>query len=86
MEQRSQEYYNSLALKLEQMGRAANDERGVSHIQYIVDSLRRGDIEGAKADCFNQSDKFDSIHEIKEVIKKELFGENEKNPWSLFEK
>ncbi len=85
-EQRDKEYYIALADKLEQMESMAHDGIGVQHIKYIIDSLRRGNINEAKADCFNQSDKFDSIPEIKEVIKRELFKEGEKHPWYLFEK
>ncbi len=85
-EQRDQEYYSALVDKLEQMEGEANNGRGVQHIKYIINSLRRGNIDEAKVDCFNQSDKFDSIPEIKEVIKRELFKEGEKHPWSLFEK
>jgi len=82
IEQRELEYYIALADKLEQM----NKEKNLQHLEYIITSLRNGNIKEAKADCFNQSDKFDSIPEIKEIIKKELFEENEKHPWYLFEK
>ena len=84
--QKPEQYYITLADKLEQMESVTNNGRGVQHIKYIIDSLRRGNIDEAKTDCFNQSDKFDFIPEIKEVIKRELFEDGEKHPWSLFEK
>ena len=85
-EQRDQKYYAILAGKLERMESEANNGSGAQHIKYIIKSLRGGKISEAKTDCFNQSDKFGSIPEIKKIIKLELFEKNEKHPWSLFEK
>lgn len=86
IQERNQEHYLLLAEKLEKMQKEINNGRGLNHINYIISDLKRGDIRSAKADCFNQSDKYGSIPEIKELIKKELFSSGEKHPWSLFEK
>lgn len=77
---------SELANKLERMQVGKNEGRGVQHIQYIIDDLRKGDIEKAKADCFNQSDKFSGLEDVKTVLIEELFGASEKHPWSLIEK
>lgn len=82
----SLDYYKASADKIEFINNTKNDGQGIEHIKYIISSLRAGRISEAKADCFNQSDKFSLIPEIKEIIKKELFPEGEKHPWYLFEK
>ncbi|MDD4819101.1 MAG: hypothetical protein PHH27_02900 [Candidatus Colwellbacteria bacterium] len=86
LNQENLDYYKVLADKIELINNTKNNGNGIEHIKYIISSLRSGRISEAKADCFNQSDKFSVIPEIKEIIKKELFIGDEKHPWYLFEK
>ncbi|MDD3711482.1 MAG: hypothetical protein PHP37_02690 [Patescibacteria group bacterium] len=86
LNQKNLDYYKVLADKIELINNTKNNGNGIEHIKYIISSLRSGRISEAKADCFNQSDKFSAIPEIKEIIKKELFIGDEKHPWYLFEK
>lgn len=82
LENRNQEYYNSLADDVEKLNKTANSP----HIMYIITSLRSGNVGEAKADCFNQSDKFDSMPEIQKLLIGKLFEPGEEHPWELTEK
>ncbi len=84
--EKGQEYYDALADKLDALQSIKNNGRGVSHIQTLIFYLRKGMINEAKAVALNESDKFTTIKDIKEIIKQELYEPGEKHPWSLFEK
>jgi len=75
--------YSALAEKIDKLQAEKNNGRGVSCVKTIVDLLRRGELESAKAVCFNEGDKISSYPDIADVLKKELFKLGEKNPFDL---
>lgn len=40
----------------------------ISHVEYIISDLRKGDLEAAKRDYAQQSDKFGSLKEIEQFL------------------
>ena len=75
--------WEKLANELDELQKVKNDGRGVSHIKTLIVYLRRGDVESAKALCFNESDKFYGLEDIQEIIIKKLF-QGKEHPWKLF--
>lgn len=78
------EALKELADKLDKLQSEKNSGRGVRHVRYIVDDLRKGDLQSAKADCLNQGDKFGNISDIRQILESELFAPDERTPWNLF--
>ncbi len=74
------ERLSHLADELDNLQADKNQGRGVNHLRYVVDDLKRGDIDTARADITNQADKFDSIQDIKEWVIGNLFGDI-RHPW-----
>lgn len=74
-----------LADELDAMQQIKNNGRGVDHIKAVISFLKTGDVEKAKATCFNESDKYTGLEDIKELLKRELFqGKN--HPWEIEER
>ena len=66
-----------LADKLDELQSSKFDGRGVSCVQTIVAYLKAGDLDSARAVCFNESDKIrdnPEIRDIKELLERELVG------------
>lgn len=61
--------YAHLADELGEMQASKNNGRGVECVRWIVDDLRRGDIDAARADYRNQSDKYDNYPDIRKFLK-----------------
>jgi len=74
------ERLNRLGEELNTLQANKNDGRGVNHLRYVVDDLKRGDIVAARADILNQSDKFDCIPDLKQWVIGNLFGDT-RHPW-----
>lgn len=64
-----------LADKLDELQSTKNEGRGVSCVRTLIAYLRRGDIDSAKAVCFNEGDKIRNYPDIEEVLAKELMEE-----------
>jgi len=65
----SKEDCNELANRLDELQKPANDGRGIEYVRWIISDLRLGDIEAAKTNYRNQSDKFDNYPQIKQLLK-----------------
>lgn len=52
------ERYRRLGEELVALQAGENDGRGVTFLRYMADDLKRGDVEAARAEAINQSDKF----------------------------
>ncbi len=72
--------YAEFAETLQKIMLEESGGRTVEYINWIVDDLRKGDMERAKADYRNQSDKYGSWPEAKEFLKK--IGVVEEIDWS----
>lgn len=68
-EQSPIEQYQAYAVHLDAMQAAANDGRGIEHVRWIVDDLRRGNFHAAQVNYRNQSDKFDRYPDILQYLK-----------------
>ena len=79
--EKGQEYYNTLADKLEALQASRNNGNGITCVKSLIFYLRKGMIPAAKSLCFNDDDKFDFWEDIRDIIKNELFEPEEKNPW-----
>ncbi len=71
--------YQSLA---DQLDKIIEGQSGKDYVKWIIDDLKKGDIDSAKANYKNQSDKFDSLPEIKNLLKEA--GLVEEIDWSKF--
>jgi len=69
--------FEELANQLDDLQKDKNGGRGVSCAQTIVFYLRRGDIQSAKAVCWNEADKIVNYPDIRKVLQKELFFEDD---------
>jgi hypothetical protein len=76
--------YNGLAEELDILQLNENDGRGINCVRDIISSLRRSDLEDAKAISYNEADKISSYPEVKKFLVENLFKDEDKNPWSLF--
>ncbi len=74
------EQLEALANELDTLQSAKNEGRGFQHLRYVIDDLRRGNIDMAKADVINQSDKYGSIPDIKQWITNNLYSDSI-SPW-----
>lgn len=66
--------FDQLADQLDVLQGQQNDGLGVSSIQTLVMYLRRGDINGARAVCWNEADKIVSYPDIRKTIQQQLFN------------
>ncbi len=82
--QTEEERLHHLGDELDRLQSIKNDGRGVTHLRYVVGDLKSGSLDAARADVLNQSDKFDSIPDIKKWVSENLF-ENVRNPWETEE-
>ncbi len=69
--------FQELADKLDTLQQEKNNGRGVSCLRTLVSYLRAGDTRSAKAVCWNEADKIVNYPDIREVIQKELFAEDD---------
>jgi hypothetical protein len=78
-----------LADKLDELQRPMNKGKGVSCVQTVIIYLRQGNVEKAKAVCWNESDKIDDTEgrysEIRELLTKELFRGEPNHPWRIID-
>lgn len=78
----NQEVWDSLASELDLMQKEKNSGRGDETVKSIIYYLRKGQPEVARAVCRSESDKFDNIQDIQEIIIEKLF-KGLKHPWSF---
>lgn len=63
--------FEHLAAQIAELANAQHDGRGVEFLRWVIDDLRAGDLERAKANLANQSDKLAQYPKIKELLKEE---------------
>lgn len=73
--------YETLAKDLDLLQMNENEGRGVGCVKTIISCLQKGDVEEARAVCFNEGDKLEGYDKIKILLISSLFN-NEKHPWS----
>lgn len=74
---------SEMAQELEKLQSEKNDGRGVGLLKNVVTYLKSGDLESARAVCFNESDKFGNIPDLKDWVIKNLF-DGKDHPWASF--
>jgi len=78
--------YKELAEELNNLQKDKNEGRGVSCVETVAKYLKWGDIEKARAVCFNEHDKILRYPEIKKFLVDNLFKNQEEHPWSVIDK
>ncbi len=76
------ERVNLLGEELDRLQSKKNEGRGVNHLTYVVSDLKSGDLEAARLDIRNQSDKFGNIPDIKDWVTNNLFDKTQ-SPWEM---
>lgn len=77
--------WQGLATRLETYNSQANQGRGFSFLETMIDDLRNGHFVDARVNATQQSDKWGSVDfDIKELVKRELFNDHQ-SPWESSE-
>ena len=70
--ERTQGDWNRLADEIEEINKSTNNGRGSVNAKHLINYLRSGLIEEAKAAYFNDGDKYYQFEELKELLDREL--------------
>ena len=72
--QKEKSPFTELVNKLDDLQKEKNGGRGVSCAQTLIIYLKQGDVEKAKAVCWNEADKIVNYPDIRKVLQQELFS------------